>query len=68
MKLLTCVHLPATEEEFFELFSIWFPTVYDVKYMMRSCKGLKGGLQEVADDLGVCYRSLQLLIQALMLA
>jgi CCR4-NOT transcription complex subunit 7/8 len=32
---------------------VWFPTVYDVKFMMRACKQLKGGLQEVADDLGV---------------
>ena len=53
VKLLTCVNLPATEEEFFKMFSIWFPTVYDVKFMMRACKGLKGGLQDVADDLGV---------------
>ena len=25
--------------------------VYDIKYLMKSCKTLKGGLQEVADDL-----------------
>ena len=53
MKLLTCVTLPTSEEEFFTVLSTWFPTVYDVKYMMRACKALKGGLQEVADDLGV---------------
>jgi len=53
VKLLTCSNLPTHEEEFFDLFSLWFPTVYDVKYMMRACKGLKGGLQDVADDLGV---------------
>ncbi|KAH8114441.1 CAF1-domain-containing protein [Phellopilus nigrolimitatus] len=53
VKLLSCINLPATEEDFFDLFSLWFPTVYDVKFMMRACKGLKGGLQEVADDLGV---------------
>jgi len=53
VKLLTCTNLPSTEDEFFDIFSLWFPTVYDVKYMLRACKGLKGGLQEVADDLGV---------------
>ena len=57
VKLLTCVTLPNTEGEFFDLLSIWFPTVYDVKYMMRACKQLKGGLQDVADDLGVCNPS-----------
>lgn len=53
VKLLSCVNLPMSEEEFFELLSLWFPRVYDIKFMMRACKGLKGGLQEVADDLGV---------------
>lgn len=53
VKLLTCITLPTSEEDFFEVLSTWFPTVYDVKFMMRACKALKGGLQEVADDLGV---------------
>lgn len=53
VKLLTAVSLPTTEENFFELLRIWFPTVYDIKFMMRACKVLKGGLQDVADDLGV---------------
>lgn len=42
------------EEDFFELFTLWFPSVYDIKYMMRSCKGLRGGLKDVADKLDVC--------------
>ncbi|KAJ3117334.1 hypothetical protein HDU96_007124 [Phlyctochytrium bullatum] len=29
----------------------FFPAIYDVKYLMKSCKNLKGGLQDVADDL-----------------
>jgi mRNA deadenylase subunit len=53
VKLLTAVSLPTTEEAFFELLRIWFPTVYDIKFMMRASNVLKGGLQEVADDLGV---------------
>ena len=53
MKLLTAQSLPRTEEAFFDLLRIWFPTVYDIKYLMKASKVLKGGLQEVADDLGV---------------
>ena len=45
---------PATNEEaFFDVLHTWFPTIYDIKFVMRSCKGLKGGLQDVADELGV---------------
>lgn len=53
MKLLTAESLPSTEDTFFDLLKIWFPTVYDIKYLMKASKALKGGLQEVADDLGV---------------
>ncbi|KAF7365021.1 hypothetical protein MVEN_00373200 [Mycena venus] len=52
VKLLTAASLPTTEEAFFELLQMWFPTVYDIKYMMRASNNLKGGLQQVADDLG----------------
>lgn len=51
LKTLTNHHLPQEESEFFELLRIYFPTIYDVKYLMKSCKNLKGGLQEVADQL-----------------
>ncbi|KAL1376059.1 hypothetical protein pipiens_000657 [Culex pipiens pipiens] len=51
LKLLTDQNLPAEESDFFELLRIYFPTIYDVKYLMKSCKNLKGGLQEVADQL-----------------
>jgi len=51
LKLLTYQNLPADESEFFELLRLYFPTIYDVKYLMKSCKNLKGGLQEVADQL-----------------
>merc|ERR1712236_61964 len=46
-------NLPTEESEFFELLRLYFPNVYDVKYLMKSCKSLKGGLQEVADTLEV---------------
>lgn len=51
LKLLTDQMLPVEESEFFELLRLYFPTIYDVKYLMKSCKNLKGGLQEVADQL-----------------
>lgn len=53
VKLLTNASLPNDEKEFFDLLHIWFPSIYDVKFIMRVCKPLKGGLQDVADDLGV---------------
>ena len=49
LKLLTATPLPADEQDFFELLSLYFPCIYDIKYLMKSCKSLKGGLQEVAD-------------------
>uniref|UniRef100_A0A1B6GM18 poly(A)-specific ribonuclease n=1 Tax=Cuerna arida TaxID=1464854 RepID=A0A1B6GM18_9HEMI len=51
IKLLTDTNLPQDESDFFELLRLYFPVVYDVKYLMKSCKNLKGGLQEVADQL-----------------
>lgn len=51
LKLLTDQNLPSEESEFFELLRLYFPTIYDIKYLMKSCKNLKGGLQEVADQL-----------------
>lgn len=53
IKLVTCLPLPAEEQEFFELIRIYFPNIYDVKYLMKSCKNLKGGLQEVADQMEI---------------
>lgn len=53
LKLLTCAPLPSEETDFFDLLSIFFPNFYDIKYMMKACKSLKGGLQDIADDLGL---------------
>ncbi|XP_064079532.1 CCR4-NOT transcription complex subunit 7-like [Macrobrachium nipponense] len=51
LKLLTNQNLPAEESDFFEMLRLYFPSIYDVKYLMKSCKNLKGGLQEVAEQL-----------------
>ncbi|CDZ98508.1 mRNA deadenylase subunit [Phaffia rhodozyma] len=53
IKILTSLPLPATEEGFLEVLERWFPNIYDIKHIMRSCKTLKGGLQDVADSLQV---------------
>ncbi|KXS20884.1 CAF1-domain-containing protein [Gonapodya prolifera JEL478] len=53
LKVLTSQTLPAEEADFFELLRMYFPCIYDIKYLMKSCKNLKGGLQDVADELQV---------------
>ncbi|XP_077589004.1 CCR4-NOT transcription complex subunit 7 isoform X1 [Stigmatopora nigra] len=51
IKVLSNTKLPEEEIDFFELIRLYFPVIYDVKYLMKSCKILKGGLQEVAEQL-----------------
>lgn len=53
IKLLTNKDLPGTEVEFLELLKIYFPNVFDIKYLMKSCRNLKGGLEEVARQLEI---------------
>lgn len=53
LKVLTCQPLPAEEADFFDLLKLYFPCIYDIKYLMKSCKNLKGGLQDVADELQI---------------
>lgn len=57
LKLLTTVDLPMEEKGFFELLKIYFPTIYDIKFMTSLLDGhhFMGGLQKLADDLG-CQR------------
>uniref|UniRef100_H2ZSD7 poly(A)-specific ribonuclease n=1 Tax=Latimeria chalumnae TaxID=7897 RepID=H2ZSD7_LATCH len=43
VKLLTNTHLPEEEHDFFHILTLFFPSIYDVKYLMKSCKNLKGG-------------------------
>lgn len=53
LKVVTCRPLPADEADFFDLLNLFFPCIYDMKQMVKSCAGLKGGLQDIADDLKV---------------
>ncbi|KAJ6217300.1 hypothetical protein RDWZM_008457 [Blomia tropicalis] len=51
LRLLTAQLLPVKVNEFFDSLKIYFPRIYDLKYLMKSTKDLKGGLQEVAEQL-----------------
>lgn len=53
MKVLTCKPLPNAEDEFFDVWKIFFPQVYDIKYLMKYCDGLHGGLNKLAEVLKV---------------
>eukprot|EP00475_Leptophrys_vorax_P039402 TRINITY_DN7112_c0_g1_i1.p1 TRINITY_DN7112_c0_g1~~TRINITY_DN7112_c0_g1_i1.p1 ORF type:complete len:136 (-),score=22.52 TRINITY_DN7112_c0_g1_i1:840-1247(-) len=53
LRMLTGQDLPDDEGEFFNLLSYYFPKIYDIKYLMRSCPNLNGGLQKLANDLEI---------------
>jgi CCR4-NOT transcription complex subunit 7/8 len=53
LKILTCLPLPPTEAEFFELLYIYFPNIFDIKYLMKFCDNLHGGLNRLAELLDV---------------
>jgi len=53
LKVLTCAALPPEEDAFFELLHAFFPGIYDEKHLMTMTDSLVGGLNRLADDLGV---------------
>ncbi|WJZ98333.1 hypothetical protein VitviT2T_016862 [Vitis vinifera] len=53
LKLLTSQNLPETQAGFFELIRIYFPILYDIKHLMKFCNSLHGGLNKLAELLGV---------------
>lgn len=52
-KLVSQESLPDQEAEFFDLLKLYFPHIYDIKYLMKSCENLSGGLQKVAEKLSL---------------
>ncbi|KAI5172365.1 CCR4-NOT transcription complex subunit 7/8 [Nematocida sp. LUAm3] len=50
--------LPLLPDEFFSLLCMVFPNFYDIKYLL-SLLGMKGGLQDLADDLGIKREGIQ---------
>ena len=53
VKVLTNQQLPEKESDFFALLSDYFPCFFDIKYIMKSCESLKGGLNRIAETLEV---------------
>lgn len=62
LKLLTCQNLPDTQAGFFSLINMYFPTLYDIKHLMKFCNSLHGGLNKLAELLevervGICHQA-----------
>lgn len=62
LKLLTCKNLPDTQAWFFKLINTYFPTIYDIKHLMKFCNSLHGGLNKLAELLevervGICHQA-----------
>ncbi|XP_042378872.1 probable CCR4-associated factor 1 homolog 7 [Zingiber officinale] len=62
LKILTCQNLPDTQVGFFKFIKIYFPTVYDIKHLMKFCNSLHGGLNKLAELLevqrvGICHQA-----------
>ncbi|QSL66876.1 hypothetical protein MERGE_001263 [Pneumocystis wakefieldiae] len=53
LKIMICNCLPVEENEFYELLHIFFPKLYDIKYIIKFTNSLEGGLQDIADDLRI---------------
>jgi len=56
VKLMTAEPMPERERDFYELMTIFFPIVYDVKHLTMSnsdCEHLRGGLNKIAETLKV---------------
>mmetsp|Transcript_18635 Transcript_18635/g.46329 ORF Transcript_18635/g.46329 Transcript_18635/m.46329 type:complete len:278 (-) Transcript_18635:1203-2036(-) len=53
LKLLTCQPLPQNESEFFHVLGLYFPNIYDIKYLMKFTDSLHGGLSKLAEQLDV---------------
>ncbi|KAL3214971.1 hypothetical protein MRX96_034340 [Rhipicephalus microplus] len=53
LEMLTGENLPVAETDFFETLKLYFPCIYDIKYLMKTCGSLRGSLQEVARQLQI---------------
>ena len=52
LKILLGDNLPEEESSFIEVINIYFPKLYDIKYLINENKLYKGGLNKLAKDLG----------------
>eukprot|EP01041_Mallomonas_annulata_P007030 gene7030-14298_t len=53
IKTLTCIELPPEENLFMDMLHLYFPCIYDVKFMMTAVEGMYGGLNALADTLQI---------------
>mmetsp|Transcript_28418 Transcript_28418/g.92810 ORF Transcript_28418/g.92810 Transcript_28418/m.92810 type:complete len:284 (+) Transcript_28418:96-947(+) len=53
LKLLIAQQLPTSEGDFFELLKLYFPCIFDMKYLMKYTDSLHGGLNKLAEQLEV---------------
>lgn len=53
VKLLTNLTLPETEQGFFDLLKIYFPTFFDIRHLTRNLEGFSKSLQKLAMELNV---------------
>ncbi|KAI5854690.1 ribonuclease H-like domain-containing protein [Tricharina praecox] len=53
VKIMSCTPLPKEEADFRIKLKTFFPSLYDIKYLMKSCRNLKGGLQDIAEEMGI---------------
>jgi CCR4-NOT transcription complex subunit 7/8 len=53
LKMIINCELPQDERMFFGLLNMHFPNIMDLKCMMRCIAGLRGGLNQLASDLGI---------------
>jgi CCR4-NOT transcription complex subunit 7/8 len=58
-RLVSGTELASSITEFHQTLKSLFPHFYDIKYLMLFTKMLKGGLQDIADDLSVGRRGIQ---------
>lgn len=53
VKALIGEELPTDESSFMDLLYIYFPCIFDIKFMMTAVEGMHGGLNSLADTLKV---------------
>lgn len=69
IKILSNANLPEEEVDFFEILRLYFPVIYDVKYLMKSCKNLKvlkQMCQQLAQSLSCCHLKLHALVSVVI--
>ena len=53
LKILTGLQLPKSSEDFFKSLKLYCPNIYDIKYITLDVENLNGGLNSMADKMGV---------------